>query len=548
MSLKFIEDELNRFIKSKNAADSKVIVIKGKWGTGKTHFWEKIIKGHPKEKYAYISLFGINSITQLKGEIFFATNSDSERNTIGIRQYASKLAKPVGKFISQMKFEAGDFVKSIPIPIEQIGWEMTQDTLICFDDIERKGEKLDLKDFFGLVSILKERKNCKILIILNEEEILKCKTSKEIYLDYREKVIDEEITFSPEISEISKIVFNGNSEEHEYIRCLCKELNLTNIRTYFKIKNYIKKLENHIVEFEDHIQEMVRTSIIREIAKNWEGKALAENERDHNFNNLFEKLVKDGFDDLDKIKKTLNLYNKNYKEEKSQQKTADYYYDIVYKASHSFKYNENEIANMIINLCNHKISPNQANMLLKIVEEDIKKPELTKNIIDAMEKGFDLLEETINNEEAFGKKINQNILGEFEKLKKERYSDLILNKTAKEVLDAIVDKIDRESFLSETQLIQLDALEADDIVNYYRQIDIINKDHKTLMQKCLGSHYANQRNEELHAKIMRKFSQVLIKLAGDDSWNKKKIGWLGFEYDGLQSNIKENQSETSIKQ
>ena len=195
---------------------------------------------------------------------------------------------------------------------------------------------------------------------------------------------------------------------------------------------------------------------------------------------------------------------------------------------------------MISELCTkNKISPSQANTLLKIVKEDINRPVLTKVIMDSMEKGFTSLQEAIKNEEAFDRVFDQDILNEFRKLKEEKDKSLTLNKTAKDVLDMMTDKIDREAFLREEQLIQLNALTIEDIVKYYQLIDIIDKPHRNLLHKCLGSHYANQKDKALHRQVGKKFSQVLVSLAENDDWGKKKIGWLGFEYDGLVSNTKD---------
>jgi hypothetical protein len=55
-----------------------VIAIKGPWGVGKTYFWNEYVKRHKKriqEKtqvraYSYCSLFGIESVRELKRLLF----------------------------------------------------------------------------------------------------------------------------------------------------------------------------------------------------------------------------------------------------------------------------------------------------------------------------------------------------------------------------------------------------------------------------------------------------------------------------------------------
>ncbi len=46
----------------------RVIVLKGKWGTGKTKLWDDVKKEFPQDykKSIYVSLFGAKTINELK--------------------------------------------------------------------------------------------------------------------------------------------------------------------------------------------------------------------------------------------------------------------------------------------------------------------------------------------------------------------------------------------------------------------------------------------------------------------------------------------------
>ncbi|EAR6897237.1 hypothetical protein NI479_000191 [Salmonella enterica] len=61
---------LDAFLKS----DNKVLVIKGDWGVGKTFFWNKYYENNINNlsqlAYSYVSLFGKNSLSDLKKEVF----------------------------------------------------------------------------------------------------------------------------------------------------------------------------------------------------------------------------------------------------------------------------------------------------------------------------------------------------------------------------------------------------------------------------------------------------------------------------------------------
>ena len=43
--------------------------------------------------------------------------------------------------------------------------------LICIDDFKRRGEGLKPKDVLGLISSLREQRNCKVVLILNYEHL-----------------------------------------------------------------------------------------------------------------------------------------------------------------------------------------------------------------------------------------------------------------------------------------------------------------------------------------------------------------------------------------
>src|SRR5665648_562315 len=85
MSLKKIQSAVNNFLSSRTP---EVLAIKGAWGVGKTYFWDKFVKSashDPRyrfQRYAYVSLFGVSSLDELKFAIFERT---VDRSQIGER-------------------------------------------------------------------------------------------------------------------------------------------------------------------------------------------------------------------------------------------------------------------------------------------------------------------------------------------------------------------------------------------------------------------------------------------------------------------------------
>lgn len=69
MSLELVENEIRRFLSS---GEPEVICVSGHWGVGKTYAWNRYVQDAQRKRrfelkrYSYVSLFGINSLDELK--------------------------------------------------------------------------------------------------------------------------------------------------------------------------------------------------------------------------------------------------------------------------------------------------------------------------------------------------------------------------------------------------------------------------------------------------------------------------------------------------
>src|ERR1700692_4543446 len=91
--------EMRRFL---STAEPEILCISGRWGVGKTYNWrqaltqaERANSNHPDrlklQRYAYVSLFGINSLDDLKYAIFENTRRLGSSEEPSINEYVSKL-------------------------------------------------------------------------------------------------------------------------------------------------------------------------------------------------------------------------------------------------------------------------------------------------------------------------------------------------------------------------------------------------------------------------------------------------------------------------
>lgn len=252
---KVIEDFLSRDL-------PEVLAIKGKWGTGKTYTWNKILKNSKNnnklalDKYAYVSLFGINSLEALKIAIFEQTvNSEIIEEGVSLKTLRSNtdvVAKSLGR--KSLSFLQGiPYIKDFGPFLHSASFLSVTKTLICFDDFERKGTALSPKDILGLVSILKESKACKVVLIFDESSF-DDNAGKE-YQTFREKVIDIELAFIPTPSECSSLIFHENDDIYKKLKECSEKLNITNIRLLKKITNLCTEVCKYLTSYEKEVRE-----------------------------------------------------------------------------------------------------------------------------------------------------------------------------------------------------------------------------------------------------------------------------------------------------
>ncbi|NQV58134.1 MAG: hypothetical protein HQ502_00600 [Alphaproteobacteria bacterium] len=127
---------------------------------------------------------------------------------------------------------------------DSILFSMVRNQIICIDDLERRGEKLEIKDVLGLMSFLKEERGCKVILILDKNNLGE-EGEKELN-KYFEKVIDSYLQFAPEPEDSARIVFpnnDGNDVAAIKIAENCKILRISNIRVIKKIERLVRKVE-----------------------------------------------------------------------------------------------------------------------------------------------------------------------------------------------------------------------------------------------------------------------------------------------------------------
>ncbi len=241
MSVKLAAEEIERFI---STSEPEIMCVTGEWGVGKTYTWNHYLNLATQKnnvalrKYSYVSLFGVNSLEEVKFSIF----ENSKKLKINYIDYILSYFsfgkwnswRKVYKFVGEIP-KIKDYKSIFPT------FSLVSNQIICIDDLERCGADLTMNDIFGLALFLKEQRKCKVVVLLNYEMLTE-HNRKDFDLQL-EKVFDIDIKFEPTTIEAIQIAVNDTKSFSKDFKSICISLNIKNIRIIKKIERILDKLE-----------------------------------------------------------------------------------------------------------------------------------------------------------------------------------------------------------------------------------------------------------------------------------------------------------------
>lgn len=197
MSEEKIVEEINKYIN--NNKINYAILIDGEWGSGKTYFIKnniikplekehknfkekhkpKPILGNKKKNYTnkkpvYVSLYGINSVSEIKNKIIMSQIENEKNKKI---MPIIDLGIGIGNEIINKKTlisNSSDKLLKHLYKLEHI--------IIFFDDLERCS--LNINIVLGYINELVEHNNVKVILIADEEKIGKLNYNEHLELKY----------------------------------------------------------------------------------------------------------------------------------------------------------------------------------------------------------------------------------------------------------------------------------------------------------------------------------------------------------------------------
>ena len=206
---------LNEFILNylKNDKTNTSIMLNGNWGSGKSHYINNELVPYLEKnckEVIIVSLYGLKSIDEISKSIFIEAKMKKIKDKNPKVLFAGKIiAKTVIKSVAGFtpinldvsKKDLNDFFTTIDL----------SNKLLILEDIERSVIKIS--DVLGYVNGLVERDGVKVLLVANEEEILKNnvddkKDENLQYLSIKEKTISDTILFKLDNESAIKNILN----------------------------------------------------------------------------------------------------------------------------------------------------------------------------------------------------------------------------------------------------------------------------------------------------------------------------------------------------
>lgn len=245
MSVQITKAVLQDFLSN---AETDVLALTGAWGTGKTYAWREALIAHKDNikfnHYCYVSLFGINSMAELRMALFTKSIAVA---TLGkkldfdtFNEHWGSIAKD---WLKGQYARFGPMVKSLPhgssvsLGLEALAPSAVRDTLVCFDDFERQ-TTIRAEDVLGLITELSEERGCKVALIFNLEQL----GAKDAYRAYREKAIDFEVLYAPTVQEAFGLVFHTAFPNRDLVLRHVADLGITNVRILRKLQQLITRI------------------------------------------------------------------------------------------------------------------------------------------------------------------------------------------------------------------------------------------------------------------------------------------------------------------
>lgn len=217
---KYLSDYLH------NPGPQYAVMLKGKWGCGKSFFVNKWIKEYkPADrkkslKPIYVSLYGLKDTSQITESI------DRVLHPL-LYSKGAKLTKKLlwiaGKVVLKTSFEGNKEGKgdiSLDATLDSLSILLSKDInilgnkLIIFDDLERC--LIDMKLLLGYINSFVEHGSCHVILVGDETRVVS--RWKKTLIEFKEKTVGREFEIMPDVDDAITCFLHGYIPSDEWLQ------------------------------------------------------------------------------------------------------------------------------------------------------------------------------------------------------------------------------------------------------------------------------------------------------------------------------------------
>jgi hypothetical protein len=265
-SISFVIGDIERFLRSKEA---EALCVTGDWGVGKTFTWNRLLREAAdsgeigRTKYSYVSLFGLNSLGEVKSAIAANTQIMSSEKLQPVADVANAVItsiKHLKGFVSVIPYVGKGLSESASLFFASI----VSNQIVCIDDLDRRGAGISIDDILGLVTSLRDERNCNVLLLLNEEKLV----DKEIFDRHFEKAIDGRLVFAPSAEDAVEHGISAKDDIGDEVAKNSVRLGISNIRVIRKIERLVRTVQPYVADRSEKVRrQTIHTLVILGWAK-----------------------------------------------------------------------------------------------------------------------------------------------------------------------------------------------------------------------------------------------------------------------------------------
>lgn len=202
------------------------VMLKGKWGCGKSFFVNKWIKEYTNAgegvslKPIYVSLYGLKDTSQITEAIdrvlhplLYSKGAELTKKLLGI----------AGKVVLKTSFDVnkdGSEDISLDATLDSLSLLLSKDInilgnkLIIFDDLERC--LIDMKLLLGYINSFAEHGSCHVILVGDETRVVS--RWKKTLIEFKEKTVGREFEIMPDVDDAITCFLHGYIPSDEWLQ------------------------------------------------------------------------------------------------------------------------------------------------------------------------------------------------------------------------------------------------------------------------------------------------------------------------------------------